>query len=367
MFRLLITLVIISVNFTYSQPFTKQFTGRAKVVEGKNEPDEAVVAVVEFNGTGAEDTDANGTYHAKETNHVLKTRDNQTAQDSIIVSPVFLDFGTVIFGSDISLTFTITNLDTTPKTIRYCLVNDEEIVFSVSPKQNMNYVLVSGETDTITVTFRPFVVDPPTGLMYARDPGSTMVSLGWSQPADTTSLHGYYIYRARGSAPDITVYECHLIDSTDNTTTSYLDDIISWDSTHYKYEVRAVYLDSLDVNVSGPTDSAVVGIAANSGTVPGNFTLHQNYPNPFNPATSIRYYLTTNSLVRLNIYNISGQLVRALVRQPQSPGGYAVDWDGRNDAGVNVASGIYIYRFEARSLNSTAAGFTQSKKMVLLR
>ncbi len=91
------------------------------------------------------------------------------------------------------------------------------------------------------------------------------------------------------------------------------------------------------------------------------FSLDQNYPNPFNPATLIRYRLSSVSNVRLIIFNILGQKVATLVNKKQPAGRYSVNWNGINDAGEGVASGIYIYRLE------TGAGFAQSRKMLLLK
>jgi hypothetical protein len=88
--------------------------------------------------------------------------------------------------------------------------------------------------------------------------------------------------------------------------------------------------------------------------------LEQNYPNPFNPSTEIRFAVRDKGHVSLKIYNATGQLVRTLVDKVESPGVYKVDWDGRNNRGSRVASGVYFYAMEAKEFRST-------KKMVLLR
>ena len=98
----------------------------------------------------------------------------------------------------------------------------------------------------------------------------------------------------------------------------------------------------------------------NVETLPTEFALEQNYPNPFNPVTAINYQLPSVSDVKLKIYNTLGQLVKTLVSQKQSAGNYAVQWDGTNDLGERVASGIYIYRLQA-------GDFIQSRKMILMK
>lgn len=74
--------------------------------------------------------------------------------------------------------------------------------------------------------------------------------------------------------------------------------------------------------------------------------LHANYPNPFNPTTSIRFSLPSDGFVELSIYNIQGQLVRQLISGFQNAGQHEVIWNSRNNEGLNVASGIYLYRLK---------------------
>jgi hypothetical protein len=96
--------------------------------------------------------------------------------------------------------------------------------------------------------------------------------------------------------------------------------------------------------------------ALNSVTVreiPTEFALSQNYPNPFNPTTSIKFAIPENANVQLNIYNMLGQKVRTIMDGMQDAGYYTVNWDGNNDLGSKVSSGIYIYRISAGKYNAT--------------
>jgi hypothetical protein len=88
--------------------------------------------------------------------------------------------------------------------------------------------------------------------------------------------------------------------------------------------------------------------------------LAQNYPNPFNPTTTIEYSIAQASEVTLVVFNAAGQHVRTLVSERQKANGYSVTWNGINDSGQQVSSGIYFYRLQAGS-------YTSTRKMVLLK
>ncbi len=98
--------------------------------------------------------------------------------------------------------------------------------------------------------------------------------------------------------------------------------------------------------------------------IPMTFELSQNYPNPFNPSTTIRFgvpaHVTEGAAVQVRIYNTLGELVRTLVNEKMLPGQYAVEWNGKNDRGETVATGIYIYQL-------VTGGFKQTKKMSFLK
>ncbi|MGD9486463.1 MAG: FlgD immunoglobulin-like domain containing protein [Calditrichaceae bacterium] len=100
--------------------------------------------------------------------------------------------------------------------------------------------------------------------------------------------------------------------------------------------------------------------------IPSQFMLGQNYPNPFNPTTTIKYQLATDSKVTLKIYNVLGQEVYTLVNGTQKAGLYKLLWDGRNNSGVKVSSGLYIYRIEADT-PGTSKKFSDIKKMVFIK
>ncbi len=90
------------------------------------------------------------------------------------------------------------------------------------------------------------------------------------------------------------------------------------------------------------------------------FNLGQNYPNPFNPSTTISYQLPAAGPVRLDIYNVRGQLVRTLIDAEQDAGYHSVIWNGKDNRGQSVASGVYFYRLS--SLTQTLG-----KRMLLMK
>ncbi|MEK7729701.1 MAG: FlgD immunoglobulin-like domain containing protein, partial [candidate division KSB1 bacterium] len=89
------------------------------------------------------------------------------------------------------------------------------------------------------------------------------------------------------------------------------------------------------------------GGAAPRAQLPERFTLAQNYPNPFNPSTNIAFALPARAEVSLKIYNVSGQLVRTLMNETRAAGQHVVQWDGKNSAGQEAASGVYWYRLQS--------------------
>ena len=95
-------------------------------------------------------------------------------------------------------------------------------------------------------------------------------------------------------------------------------------------------------------------------SLPSVAALHQNYPNPFNPSTEIRFDIPTARDVQLRIYNQLGQTVRTLVDNRMKAGTYALEWDGQDQMGRSVASGVYFYNLEA-------GDFNQIRKMTLVK
>ncbi len=125
--------------------------------------------------------------------------------------------------------------------------------------------------------------------------------------------------------------------------------ILSFDFYNYKIEPRNL----ADV-VRQPTGVAEASMAISS------YHLAQNYPNPFNPRTMIHYQLAQDSPVKLLIYNIKGQQIKKLVDSHQLAGRHSIEWNGTDDANLQVASGVYF-------MHLIAGDFHKIRKMLLVR
>jgi hypothetical protein len=124
----------------------------------------------------------------------------------------------------------------------------------------------------------------------------------------------------------------------------------------YSTFVGTVYFDDLTVQKVGTTTA----VGSTNSNVPKVFDLSNNYPNPFNPSTKIQFAVPNEQNISLVIYNILGQRVRTLVQGVRPVGQYTVTWDGKDEAGRTVESGVYICRLETGSIALV-------KKMLMLK
>jgi hypothetical protein len=167
-----------------------------------------------------------------------------------------------------------------------------------------------------------------------------------------------------GMTFDLTLtYQDHELDFQDEPNLA----LWRWtDSYHWDGPMTAI-VDTLEntATAAGLTEfSEWVMTSANNPTgvrkARGRFQLFANYPNPFNPSTTIAYELAAPAHVDLAIYDLAGRLVRVLVDSGRSEGYHEVNWDGRDEQGSQVASGVYFCRIEA-------AGSFRTMKLVLLK
>jgi hypothetical protein len=114
------------------------------------------------------------------------------------------------------------------------------------------------------------------------------------------------------------------------------------------------------VTVSLQVDSTVTLTAIQEDEMPVQYALRANYPNPFNPTTTIAYDLPQRTNVRLQIFDVKGRKVKALVNESQPAGRHEAIWDGRDSSNNPVASGVYFYKL-------IAGDFVETRRMVLLK
>jgi hypothetical protein len=147
---------------------------------------------------------------------------------------------------------------------------------------------------------------------------------------------------------------CLLLSYTNETISSGETSVI-WLSDDPELNVELEAIDIADDRGRSLTIEEKQSVA-----LPTGFALHQNHPNPFNPITEIRFELDRQVLVTLSVYNILGQEVIRLTDSEYPAGSHAVIWDGTDDNGQQVASGIYLYQIKA-------GDFSAGRKMVLLK
>jgi len=112
-----------------------------------------------------------------------------------------------------------------------------------------------------------------------------------------------------------------------------------------------------DIALAQTTD---IPTAIEGNPLPSGYRLSQNFPNPFNPETTISFELPVQSHVTISIYSISGQHIKTLTDEMKPSGNYSVTWDGTDENGIRINSGLYIYQIKAGSFN-------QSKKLMLMK
>ena len=189
---------------------------------------------------------------------------------------------------------------------------------------------------------------PVEFVSFTADLNDNVVELKWITATEINN-HGFEIQRSTNDEfVTIGFVEGHGT-TTENNNYSFTDANV--DVGKYSYRLKQVdfngsfeYSDVVEVDVPAPLV----------------FVLEQNYPNPFNPSTLINYQIPQNADVNLEIYNALGQKVKSLVNEIQEPGNYEVVWNGKNDSGNTLPSGVYLYRI-------TAGSYIKVMKMIFLR
>ncbi len=234
---------------------------------------------------------------------------------------------------------------------------------------------------TIKIQLRPFT-------NYLPETFST-ITIG---PGDPTPIQ--FVWEKAGSLPGFT-YRLRLFnavyqrayflsnnDGTDTTATltahqldSLITDWNSWqngDSVRVRWNVRTYY--SGDSTQSYPLfyinfKRSITNIAeAQNNLIPEKFELKQNYPNPFNPTTTIKFQIADFGFVDLTVHDLLGKKVATLVSKKLAPNEYSTRWDGFDDHGNSVGSGVYLLQLKVDySEQSSQKIFQQTRKILLLK
>lgn len=221
--------------------------------------------------------------------------------------------------------------------------------------------IVNGETGSVEVTLTDeagndpapdlhleFVV-PVELVSFKAIPEKDQVLLKWSTATESNNF-GFEVQRKyeRGEY-------CKIGFVPGNGTTTILQDYNFTDtdvaSGKYYYRLKQIDFDG-SFKICG---EEVVVMA-----LPNDYTLENNYPNPFNGATKIRYHLPKDDFVTLQIFDITGRLVKTLVNTVKPAGLNEVVWDGKDDTGIGLASGMYMYKIQVRV-------FRSAKKLLFLK
>lgn len=209
-------------------------------------------------------------------------------------------------------------------------------------------VTASDGTTSVQGPTWTFVSDLPLAVSFRHFNATTSddaVQVRWELASDEP-MSGFVLYRRDGTSS-----QSHVVAEGGLTkaTGSYLDASVNAGET-YRYELLVRTLDGDEFR----SPIATVSLPELA------LALHQNHPNPFNPQTTIAYDLPSASRVRLLVMDVSGKLVRTLVDETQSSGSRSVIWNGRDDSGNAVSSGVYFYVLDAGKERLT-------RKLVLLK
>jgi hypothetical protein len=177
---------------------------------------------------------------------------------------------------------------------------------------------------------------------YGLERFNVLVSTGSTNPNDFTSISGgTYI-----EAPTTWTQYSYGLDAYANQTIRVAIQCVSNDAFIFM-------VDNVEIDAPGGTPN-------NPEVTPVISQLIGNYPNPFNPETSIAFSTKENGPVSIDIYNVRGQKVRSLLNENKEAGNHTVVWNGKDDNGKNVASGVFFYRMKSGKYSST-------KKMILMK
>jgi hypothetical protein len=273
--------------------------------------------------------------------------------------------------SGLTLTLSYAGLDYTPGVLYYktgvSWITPTGVIWDTILK-TATFTISSkgGRSDELIVVFGGPETPLPVELtsFTATLSAEYFVNLAWTSQSETSHL-GYNLLRNNASViEDAIKINTDIISdgvhSGTMTDYSYTDDEVEDDVTYY------YWLESVDLSGSSMFFGPLTVLVSNPGNpdtppvIPVVTKLCNAYPNPFNPQTIIAYDLKTASDVSIQIYNVKGQLIKILVNAHRNAGHYDVVWNGSDENGNTVGSGVYFYRMDAGKYHKT-------QKMVMMK
>ncbi|MCH8837104.1 MAG: T9SS type A sorting domain-containing protein [Candidatus Marinimicrobia bacterium] len=189
----------------------------------------------------------------------------------------------------------------------------------------------------------------PQGVIAGGGETANQVVIGWDA-ANIEPIQYYTIYRSVDGGA--------FVQLAYSAEPGYVDNLTAMGS--YEYTVSATDYGENESARSAGTTYTLLSIVDGMG-IPDEFALKANYPNPFNPSTTIAYQMPEAGRVSLVVYDLTGNVVSTLVNESQPAGYYQTVWNGRDQRGIPVATGVYFYRLKA------GAEFVKTHKMVLIK
>ncbi|MFC1555161.1 M6 family metalloprotease domain-containing protein, partial [candidate division KSB1 bacterium] len=231
---------------------------------------------------------------------------------------------------------------------------DEYDIFELSPLNN-EFISLYFPNNSISLTqdIRPVEDEIFWDFEVATNSSESIVSLDWNIPEDID--------------PDIDIFLKD--ESTDNLTDMRAENIYSFvkpvigksrNAVPNSIEDPSDLLRKVSVDDVTTRKFTIIMTRDSESFVPDSYFLNQNYPNPFNPITKIEYGIPKSGQTKLVIFNSLGQQIRTLVNTEIQAGYHSVMWDGRDDYGIEVSTGVYFYRI-------VSGEFTNTMKLLLIR
>jgi hypothetical protein len=337
-------------------------------VHGSNERIWSIALNVQFTDTLMEPSDTidpfseiNGNFSTTQSN------DYDAVEKTLLLRlgnaiPVSPDDGAPTGGDILIAKVNFTSLNVGVSTLNYINLGE--------PSPNTTrYSLASAAATPLTPTADSLDVALPVQLSaFTVASTDKDVVVKWQTESELNNL-GFDVYRSESlDGTFVKVNQTRIQGAgTDANPHSYkfIDESVEVGKTYYYYIEDISYSgvrnrsNIIQVIVDATGKLKVIGLA------PSKFALLQNYPNPFNPETWIPYQLSRNASVAVRIYNLKGQLIRTLALGQKTAGTYlvkdrAVYWNGRDDVGEKVTSGVYFYTLQAGE-------FMATRRMVIIK